>query len=227
MHQLLHILWKIMVRLNSEKIVEIFMLSLNRKWLFRLKNRVRSKVDGLGSKWTVPKDYFDQWLSTLVQKTVHYRPGPSTLAQDRPLSRFWTRLEKSKFRNFTEFGLNMNSEPSSRPVFEMPSRHLLYWLGNILKVCTVYYTSECSIDSFERTDSPWERIEKWIEQIEKTPGDDNVVVETNHHWFNHTGISNSLKYHFNPNPNFPMNDFHFRWLNIQGFGWLHFLSWKW
>ena len=90
----------------------------------------------------------------------------------------------------------MNFDPSSRPVFEMPSRHLLYWLGNILKVCTVYYTSECSIDSFERTDSPWERIEKWIEQIEKTPGDDNVVVETNHHWFNHTGISNTLKYLF-------------------------------
>ena len=103
------------------------------------------------------------------------------------------QAEKLKFRNFTEFGTNMNFEPSSRPVFELPSRHLLYWLGNILKVCTVYYTSECSIDSFERTDSPWERIEKWIEQIEKTPGDDNVVVETNHHWFNHTGISNTLK----------------------------------
>ena len=63
----------------------------------------------------------------------------------------------------------------------LPSRHLLYWLSNIFKVCAVYYTSECGIDSFEGTDSPWERIEKGIEQIEKTPGDDNVVVETNDH----------------------------------------------
>ena len=77
----------------------------------------------------------------------------------------------------------------------MPSRHLLYWLGNIFKLCTVNNTSECGIDNFEGTDSPWERIEKWIEQIEKTPGDDNIIVETNDHWFNHTSISNTLKYH--------------------------------
>ena len=77
----------------------------------------------------------------------------------------------------------------------MPSRHLLYWLGNIFKLCTVNNTSECGIDNFEGTDSPWERIEKRIEQIEKTPGDDNIVVETNDHWFNHASISNTLKYH--------------------------------
>ena len=75
----------------------------------------------------------------------------------------------------------------------LTSRHLLYWLGNILKVCTVYNTSECGIDSFKGTHCPWERIEKWIEQIEKTPGNDNVVVETNNHRFHHTSIANTLK----------------------------------